>query len=541
MRCWASAVSCVLLCCIASAMQFSRGPTPAGSGSTPLQADTLPRAHALISSPRTSSKLFVDSLTSARMFRLVGVELPSGRDTNIRVRYAICDTAGNTLLELPPSSHELNLELRAQPGAPSLITPLSTEVSSGIEHLRLVLCVDGSIATDQYSTVIAATLKRLGTYLDSSDTVAIVIARATPKLIVPMTPSHVLSSYPMSSDTFAGRGISRITYTCLWSMHRLAPRALIVLTGGDDYGMLDVLPSDVVEYARTTSTAIWCVALGDRVEAAPWEFIATHTGGNCSRVFSFGKRQSLEGALADIIRSIKFSSRGVAAIPTGIASRLESGCTIAIVSQTGHSILYDSLVVPPVSAAMPQRQIIALFPPESSTIDSLYVPLLDGLAAILRANPTQAIELVGHAYHEGNSDIQRHLSADRVRAVAAALRARGVLPTQLRLRAVGDLVPTYPVASTAAEHTLNRRVEFRWLDPRLLPYELVVAYMWSESEALDEQQRWQERGFSAYIEEVVIEQRLAFRVKLWGYATQREAEGAARSIAQRYRVRATVE
>lgn len=203
--------------------------------------------------------------------------------------------------------------------------------------------------------------------------------------------------------------------------------------------------------------------------------------------------------------------------------------------------LATGLVAPPASAATPPRQIIALFASGSSTIDSIYLPLLDALAAVLRENPTQAIELIGHAYQEGKRDTERQLAADRVRAVAAALRTRGVLPAQLRLRALGDLIPIYPVASSAAEHMLNRRVEFRWLDPRLLPYELVVGYMWSETEALAQQQRWQERGFNAYIEEVVIEQRPAFRVKLWGYATHQEAEAAARSIAQRYKVRVTVE
>jgi len=469
------------------------------------------------------------------------VELPFGKDTTVRVRYTVGDTAGNILLNPPSKDLEFSLELSAHPDAPPFLAPLTPEVSSGIERLRLVLCVDGSIATEQYSTQIAVALARLAPHLDSSDTVAIVAARTSPVLITPMTPSHALSSYPITTDTFSGRGISRIAYACLWILHTLKPRTLIIITGSDDYGMLDVLPSDVVEHARTAGTAIWCIVLGNRAEAAPWEFVATHTGGKCYRVSSLGQSQLLEDALEEIVRSYKFSSRGAAAIPADVAARLESGCTVGIVARGGDSLLGDWLVTPPASAATPLRQVIALFASESSTIDSLYLPLLDALAAVLRENPSQPIELIGHAYQEGKRDAERQLAADRVRAVAQALRTRGVLPAQLRLRAVGDLVPIYPVASTAAEHMLNRRVEFRWLDPRLLPYELVVAYFWSETDALAEQQRWQERGFNAYIEEVIIEQRPAFRVKLWGYATHQDAEAAARSIAQRYKVRVTVE
>jgi hypothetical protein len=103
------------------------------------------------------------------------------------------------------------------------------------------------------------------------------------------------------------------------------------------------------------------------------------------------------------------------------------------------------------------------------------------------------------------------------------------------------LLPIYPIANTAQEFQLNRRVEFRWLDPQLLPYELVTTYVWSETEALRELRRWQDRGFNAYIEEVMIEQRPAFRIKLWGYATRQQAEAAARTITQRYKARVTIE
>ncbi len=521
-------------------MQISTGQAIAVT-CIPLRWEAVVEPYTLVTAPWSSPKPAADSSASARKLRLVGVELPIGEDTTVRVRYAMYDTAGNILLNPPSRGIEFSLELSVHPDAPPFRALLSPEVSSGIERLRLVLCVDGSIATDQYSTQIAAALARLAPLLDSSDTVAIVAARSAPELITPMIPSHMLSRYPLGSDTFAGRGISRIAYACLWSLHSLKPRTLIIITASDDYGMLDILPSDVVEHARTAGTAIWCIVLGNRAEAAPWEFVATHTGGKCYRVSSLGQSQSLEDALEDIIRSFKFSSRGAAAIPADFAARLESGCTVGIVARGGDSLLGDWLVTPPASAATPLRQIIALFASESSTIDSLYLPLLDGLAAVLRENPSQAIELIGHAYQEGESDAERHVAADRVRAVARALRTRGVHPAQLRLRAMGDLVPIYPVANTADEHMLNRRVEFRWLDPRLLPYELVVAYRWSETDALAQQQRWQERGFNAYIEEVVIEQRPAFRVKLWGYATRQDAEAAARSIAQRYKVRVTVE
>jgi outer membrane protein OmpA-like peptidoglycan-associated protein len=86
-------------------------------------------------------------------------------------------------------------------------------------------------------------------------------------------------------------------------------------------------------------------------------------------------------------------------------------------------------------------------------------PALDAIAAVLRAQPTLSIFVVGHSDSSGALDHNLELSAARARAVAAALATDyGIAAERLQAQGVGPLAP---VASntTDAGRQLNRRVE----------------------------------------------------------------------------------
>ena len=496
--------------------------------------------------PEESAPTSINSDSTGRHshIRIHSLKLPFDTDTAVHIRYAFHDASGVVVLDPLQGNSECSLQVRLLDGtAPSNLWAgaIQSEVSTGVEHLRIALCIDGSIGTAHYKDEIAAAVEHVTAYLDAKDRLALTIARAVPELICPMSTPDSVSYHTIAKDKFEGYGISRLSYGCLWTLHTLKPNVLVVMTGSDDYALFDIMPSDLLKQARDQNTSIWCIALGDRVISAPWEFLALFTGGRFYRTESRNSPRSLDSTLAEIFRSIKFTTRATVALPATIAHRVRAGCTIIVRCPLNDSHQTDSIVVPPEYEVALPRQIVTLFERESSSVDSIYEPLLDALAAVLNVNSSHVIELIGHSYGEGNSEQERYLAAERARAVAAALRTRGVQPHQLRLRAVGDLLPIYPIANTAQEFQLNRRVEFRWLDPQLLPYELVTTYVWSETEALTELRRWQDRGFNAYIEEVMIEQRPAFRIKLWGYATRQQAEAAARTITQRYKARVTIE
>lgn len=83
---------------------------------------------------------------------------------------------------------------------------------------------------------------------------------------------------------------------------------------------------------------------------------------------------------------------------------------------------------------------------------------LDQAAAMLKANPSIAVEVAGHTDNVGAADANRTLSQQRADAVRAALLERGVPPGQVTAKGYGADAPVADNRSEAGRAT-NRRVE----------------------------------------------------------------------------------
>ncbi len=105
-----------------------------------------------------------------------------------------------------------------------------------------------------------------------------------------------------------------------------------------------------------------------------------------------------------------------------------------------------------------------VFAQGTATLSSVSQPLIDAIAAALKANPTVRVEVQSHT-ETGDDDSQR-LSERRAAVVQRALISAGVPAARVSAKGFGDKMP---VASngTAWGRSRNRRVEFalRPLDP----------------------------------------------------------------------------
>jgi len=95
------------------------------------------------------------------------------------------------------------------------------------------------------------------------------------------------------------------------------------------------------------------------------------------------------------------------------------------------------------------------------TADSIGV--LAEVAAALRANPDQVIEIRGHTDNTGNPESNRELSQRRAMSVRDSLIQMGISPSRLSAVGYGQ---DFPIAdnNTAAGRSENRRVEVHVLD-----------------------------------------------------------------------------
>jgi outer membrane protein OmpA-like peptidoglycan-associated protein len=499
--------------------------------------------------PAQGSSEFLRSLVGSgrstpTRLRLLGTRFPMQDDDSLEIRFAVLDSSGNAIAGLDNAAVRWELTMTTTDGT-VFRTPLVPELRNDIwitASLRIALVLEQSVLSLPYQDVINRSLDTLIEVLGPRDRLALIGAGVQPRTLIPMSRRDSISrlSGVVAAQLPPG-GVNRLTYGMVAALEECSPSAMIVITACDDHASLDVFASDVIESAVRTGTRIYCIAVGDyAIETAGLERVAVSTGGKFYRLY-MPTREQIQAILVEIIRGEQVASTASLRLPASMHSATAQGYTLSLGCITWQDTLSDTLTVPATSSLTPSRQMIAVFPPQSSTLDPSSRPVVEALAELLRANPTQNIELVGHAYNEGSPRQHVMLSVERARAIKNALVAAGINAKRIHLRAMGDLKPVYPFAQSPAELASNRRVELRWLDPSLLPFELVVGYTYSEHEALTMLDQWQRRGYRAYIEDVLINGQLGFRIKLWGYSSRQQAQAAARELARRYGTSITVE
>jgi outer membrane protein OmpA-like peptidoglycan-associated protein len=99
-----------------------------------------------------------------------------------------------------------------------------------------------------------------------------------------------------------------------------------------------------------------------------------------------------------------------------------------------------------------------------SQLKAQALPMLDGVAALLKANPRMRIEIQGHTDSSGTYRHNLRLSRVRAQSVMRYLVQKGIAANRLTATGYG---PNRPRGSNATStgRALNRRIEFRVLAP----------------------------------------------------------------------------
>ncbi|MCX8508293.1 MAG: OmpA family protein, partial [Rhodobacteraceae bacterium] len=104
------------------------------------------------------------------------------------------------------------------------------------------------------------------------------------------------------------------------------------------------------------------------------------------------------------------------------------------------------------------------FEPGEAVLKPEAKPTIDKIAEIMKQCADYPMEVGGHTDSQGSEEMNLSLSEQRARAVIVALQSRRILTGNLTAKGYGETQPLM-ANDTEADREINRRIEFRLLNP----------------------------------------------------------------------------
>lgn len=311
-------------------------------------------------------------------------------------------------------------------------------------------------------------------------------------------------------------------------------KAAVLITSGVDNASVLFTADDVIARARRGNVPVYVIALGEAPLLYTLRHIAMKTGG---RVYHL-----VNGNVGDISAILREIAEGQTSfydltLPTPGNTQLCEYVTSSIALPADGSTLSDKITIyDRRNADAPVYQSVVLFPEDDAVIANEYKGVIKQLAVTLKANAGKNIELTGHSSLSNTDADATALASQRVQAVKRLLVTAGVEESRIRVRNSSNRKPVYYFEDTKWQATGNRRVDIRWLDPSLLPFEIAAQRVATEDDALRATGEWEQRGIKSYYERTLVKRTPMYTIKLWGYGTADEAENAAKYLSKQYKL-----
>ncbi len=477
--------------------------------------------------------------------RVVYIDHSDSNNKTLNLHTVLLDANGNQLSSLPIESLTVGLVSKCN-DREQKFQPLVGESKWLRSDLRcmMTVCMDRSSYAEKTDAAVQKAVSDFPFYMGGSDKLSIVCFNQESSTLCQHLTKDKLNNV---AELFSGdaKGLSAMfksVYSALGKFDRRdrQQNVLVLVCNGGDNASLVYTADDVIQRALQKRCIIFTIGIGDMVDSYPLRYLASQTGG---RYYSLSSDNTLQ--LTGVLREINYATHGSYLLQVPLLSRALQSCdsaSLRLSIKAANEVFNESFdVFGPSSNAQPSFQALSLFEYNQSTVSAEYNPLLKSLAQVLKDNPKKTIELCGNASNEGSDDAMRDLALQRVRNVRKALSELGVNPTQVRGKAMGDIRPLFYFQTEDWKLKFNRRVEVRWIDPSLLPFELIAEYCYTENDALKFCEQWEKRGYKTYYERVRVSGTPAFRVKLWGYDTEVKANTEAQAIEKKYHQKVSVE
>ncbi|MGC8748127.1 MAG: hypothetical protein ACP5RR_04495 [Candidatus Kapaibacteriota bacterium] len=484
---------------------------------------------------------FSDSpITNASRLKVFRIKKHVESDSAI-VAFAILDENGNFCHEVTKYSTDIRIQIEQKcKGKPlaSNYFPLANSFHTE-DNLDVYLLVDYAIINENPD--LKKQILNAVKFLDVKDRASLYFFGVELFNAIPLERADKFY-WDLEELTFPKRFELSSIYRSLWfllgNIEAKGNSVIILITNRMDNSSINYTLEDVIDRANNKLVSINSIILGNEASPSAYKYLSAKTGGS-SYHFPWINKDFELGLIETILSNKYYYS-----IPFQLSNNLFSCKDLDLKL----SVILDKInFADYFSFPLQERifytnyQALSLFAKTDTSISEIFFPSIENLAKLLIAHRNLILELVGTAGISESFFDPMKLSTERALAVQKRLISLGVYPSQVRARGIGSSKPLYPDENDEMSSLFNRRVEIRWLLPDVLPYTIVVDTAMSEDQAENIVDFWVRKGFKAYYDRLFSNNRIMYKIVLWGYRTYDEAERDAKKIFRKYRKNANVE
>ncbi|TAL70058.1 MAG: VWA domain-containing protein [Bacteroidetes bacterium] len=509
--------------------QYGRGPTMDFIGLSP----------AYLESDYLAGVIKADTTMSPYQIKIMRTVYPYTKDQFL-VRALVLDRFGNYMSGLSSLPGEINWSAALQSDLITSnydVTTFNEKDYSTSEGIDINILLDNSSAATRNDKVIDA-IRSFLPYLTKTDKISFSYFNQTKTEVFPLTNPTDASKEFEKVTLGQPQGLNSI-YKCAYTS--VSPFAsgskrnklLVILTYGSDNSSIIYSSNDVGKLAHDLDIPVYIIGVGSAMESYSLKYLCSLTGGRYYQVIN-----DEISKIENILLEISFSQKGYYELLMPVySSQLEQNMIKSVLTyQRGKTKLTDraNIILKP-EMQFSQYQALAYFGYRDTVIQTDFDVIFKSLAKVLKDNPNSVIQLVGHSSTEGTNEYNLDLSLKRAQEARRKLIGMGAAPSQIRIRGEGNAKPIYYLQSTQWQQQNNRRVTVRWLDPSILPYEIIAGESNTENDALAKVEQWEGKKYQVYYERYIENNIPVYKIKLWGYATQKDAEDTAKHLKEKFK------
>jgi flagellar motor protein MotB len=460
----------------------------------------------------------------------------SDKSEEYKIRFILLDDFGNFLNNVDLNKSGLQLSL-SQTYGPDKYTHIYNKIKSSLNiPSDICILIDNSLSPSNQQELLTEINNYLVRLPDESNVMISVFNNKYDNIIKPVeknSAKSMLKNIQLSPNGLAA--VYDATYQALMDLSSSSKeeKMLIVILNNSDNASLTRNYNDCIELSGKLNIPVYFIVLNDYISSYPLKLISLKSGGYVYYKSDYGNNFNLNSLLSEIELSSRIHYEISAPLFNSPEKTKIININLSLIQNdkkiSDKSIFYSSEIITP-----NERKIIATFDEKEHKLKEEYAEQIFSLAQLLIDNPERKIRLVGHSSKSEDSSFVESVSLKRAFEIKEKLLILGVNDSQIEITAAGSSKPLYSFEQEEWQKEMNRRVEFKWIDPSTLPYEIIAQKTNSEYSAIKFTEEWEKQGFRSYFERVESLNEPLYIVKIWGFATKEEAEKTINKLKQKF-------